>query len=162
MVKHSLRILRYSQRKIFKVCLVIFYHYVWKALFIYRPTSRYPDNWTPRKIAPPPPPPVRVGVWVKLTVRLELGATKQLPWRKIATRLGLGFGLGLVLGLAGEAMFLGGICPRTLQAIYSCFALHNYCELKKEKSTEAVRWFKDRPSKNFAKFTEMHQCWGLS
>ena len=85
------------------------------------------------------PPWVRVGVWVKLTVRLELGATKQLPWRKIATRLGLGFGLGLVLGLAGEAMFLGGICPRTLQAIYSCFALRNYCELKKEKISEAVR-----------------------
>ena len=116
----------------------------------------------PKENRPPPSPPVMVGVWVKLTVRLELGATKQLPWRKIATRLGLGFGLGLVLGLAGEAMFLGGICPRTLQAIYSCFASHNYCELKKEKSTEAARWFKDRPSKNFAKFTEMHQCWGLS
>ena len=37
---------------------------------------------------------------------LGLGATRQLPPRKVAPRLGLGFGLGLVLGLG--AIFLWG------------------------------------------------------
>ena len=43
---------------------------------------------------------------------LGFGATRQLPPKKIAPRLGLGFGLGLVWGL--EAIFLGGNCPKTL------------------------------------------------
>ena len=39
----------------------------------------------------------------------------QLPPRKIAPRLGLGFEFGLVLGLGGGgAIFLEGNCPRTL------------------------------------------------
>ena len=54
--------------------------------------------------------PVRVGVWVKVRVILGLGATRQLPSRKTASRLGLGFGLGLVLGLG--PILLRGIFPR--------------------------------------------------
>ena len=56
-------------------------------------------------------PSVRVRVWVRVSFRFW-GATRQLPPRKIAPRLGLGFGLGLVLGF-GVAIFLGGNCPRT-------------------------------------------------
>ena len=37
----------------------------------------------------------------------------QLPLRRIATRLGLGFSLGLL-----GAIFLGGNCPRTVLDIY--------------------------------------------
>ena len=33
---------------------------------------------------------------------------------QIASRLGLGFGLGLVLELGLEAIFLGGNCPKTI------------------------------------------------
>ena len=57
------------------------------------------------KIAPLPP--ARVGVWVKVRVSFTVaggGATGQLHSRNIAPRLGLGFGLGLVLGLG--AIFL--------------------------------------------------------
>ena len=42
-------------------------------------------------------------------------ATRQLPPRKIVLWLGLGFGLGLVLGL--EVIFLGCNCPRTQKNI---------------------------------------------
>ena len=52
-------------------------------------------------------PPFRVEVWVKVSVSsrvlgLGWGATRQLPPRKIAPRLSIGFGLGLVLGLGGN------------------------------------------------------------
>ena len=43
---------------------------------------------------------------------LGLGTTRQLHLKKIVPRVGLGFGLGLVLGLA--AVFLECSCPRTL------------------------------------------------
>ena len=46
------------------------------------------------------PPPVRVGIWVKVRVSFRVwGVTRQLPQRKVFSRLGLGFGLELVLGL---------------------------------------------------------------
>ena len=48
--------------------------------------------------------------------------------RTIAPRLGLGFGLGLVLGL--EAIFLGGNCPRTIYFIGSFRSIsHNLSSL---------------------------------
>ena len=37
--------------------------------------------------------------------------SRQLPPRKIAPWLGLGFGVGV------EAIFLGGNCPRTMESI---------------------------------------------
>ena len=43
------------------------------------------------------------------------GAARQLPTRKIAHWVGLGFDVGLVLGLG--AIFLGGNCPRTLKTM---------------------------------------------
>ena len=62
---------------------------------------------------PPPPeencPPVRVGVCVKVRVNFRVGGNQT-----IAPQLGFGFGLGLVLGLG--AIFLGGICPRTIES----------------------------------------------
>ena len=63
------------------------------------PSKRHPDNCPPRKIAP------RLGLRFgsKSGLVLGLGATRQLSPRKIAPpRLGLGFGLGLVLGLGGN------------------------------------------------------------
>ena len=50
----------------------------------------------------------------------------QLPPRKIARLLGLGFGLGLGLeiGLVGGAFFLGANCPRTLP--HTCYYFDNY------------------------------------
>ena len=48
-------------------------------------------------------PPVRVEVSVKVRVSFRVGgATRQLPRRKIAPWLGLGFGLWLILGLGGN------------------------------------------------------------
>ena len=71
-----------------------------------RHIDRYPDNFPPRKIAPSP----RLGLRFRsrLGLILGLGATRQLPQRKIDPWLGL----GLVLGLG--AIFLGGNCPRTI------------------------------------------------
>ena len=43
-----------------------------------------------------------------------LHGIRTIAARKIASRLGLGFGLGLVLEIGlGGAIFLGGNCPRT-------------------------------------------------
>ena len=42
-------------------------------------------------------------------------ATRQLPRKKIIPRLGLEFGLGLVLGLG--AIFIWGNCPRTVSFV---------------------------------------------
>ena len=49
-------------------------------------------------------PLVMVWVWVKVRISFRVGggATRQLPSRKVAPRLGLGFGLGLVLGLGSN------------------------------------------------------------
>ena len=48
-------------------------------------------------------PPGRVGVLVKARVIFRVGgATRQVSQRKIASWLGLGFGLELVLGLGGN------------------------------------------------------------
>ena len=57
-------------------------------------------------------PRLGMGFGSSLGLVLGLAATRQLPSRKIVPRLGLRFGLGLVLGLAG-AIFLGGNCHRT-------------------------------------------------
>ena len=51
----------------------------------------------------------RVGVCVKVRVNFRVGGNQT-----IAPQLGFGFGLGLVLGLG--AIFLGGICPRTIES----------------------------------------------
>ena len=64
------------------------------------------------QLLPPPEencPPVRVGVCVKVRVNFRVGGNQT-----IAPQLGFGFGLGLVLGLG--AIFLGGICPRTIES----------------------------------------------
>ena len=49
----------------------------------------------------------------------------QLPTRKIAPRLGLGFGLGLLLELGLGEILLRGNCPRTV--IYICFGASKKC-----------------------------------
>ena len=55
--------------------------------------------------------PFRVVVCVKVRVSFRVGgATRQFAPKKIAPRLGLGFGLVLVLRLG--AIFLGGNCSR--------------------------------------------------
>ena len=57
----------------------------------------------------------------------------QLALRKIAPRLGLGFGLGLGIVLGLGAIFLGGNCPRTvytastkIKAFFSNNKLHEF------------------------------------
>ena len=109
---------------------------------IYQKTvRRYPDNCPPeencprlgfsqnlkgiRTMPPPPPPPPRG----KLTPGYGWGlgqgqgqfqgwgATRKLPPRKVAPRLGLEFGLGLVLRL-------GGNCPRTMLEFLSARFIH--------------------------------------
>ena len=48
-----------------------------------------------------------------IIVAIKITVSGQLPPRKIAPRLGLGFGLGFALKLRLETIFLGGNCPRT-------------------------------------------------
>ena len=61
-------------------------------------------------------PQVRVGVLVKVRVSFRVGGQPDnCPGGKIPP---LGFGLGLVLGLGGGAIFLGGNCPRTENFTY--------------------------------------------
>ena len=60
-----------------------------------------------------------LGFWFGSTLGLVLGLgrggeiTRQSPPNKIDPRLGLEFGLGLVLGLG--AIFLAGNCPRVVK-----------------------------------------------
>ena len=58
-------------------------------------------------------PPVKIGVWVKARLVLGLagGGNQTTEPEENSPWLGLGFGLGLVLGLG--AIFLGANCPRT-------------------------------------------------
>ena len=57
------------------------------------------------------PPRLGLGFLSRSGLVLGLGATRQLPPKKIASRLGLEFGLGLVLELWGN--FPRGSCSRT-------------------------------------------------
>ena len=57
-------------------------------------------------------PPDRVGAWVKVRVSFRFGGNQTIAPEENCPRLGLEFGLDLVLGLG--ANFLGGNCPRTL------------------------------------------------
>ena len=70
------------------------------------------------------------------------GATRQLPQKKIATCLGLGFGLGLFLGQG--AVFLGGNCPRTNKR-RAALSLQ-----KNEELAETVQKLKKYKDKNVA------------
>ena len=54
-------------------------------------------------------PPVRVRVWVKVRVIFRVGSNHAIATSKVAPRLGLGFGLELVLGLRGGAFSSGAI-----------------------------------------------------
>ena len=59
--------------------------------------------------------PSQLGLEFQSRLRLVLGlegGNQTIPPRNTAPRLGLGFGLGLLLGLG--AIFLGGNCPATL------------------------------------------------
>ena len=47
-------------------------------------------------------PVVRIGVWVKVRVILELGGSQTTARKKSCPRLGLGFGVGLVLWFGGQ------------------------------------------------------------
>ena len=46
--------------------------------------------------------PVRGGVWVKLRVSFRVGGNQTIAPEENCPQLGLGFGLGLVLGLGGN------------------------------------------------------------
>ena len=60
--------------------------------------ARYPDNCTPRKIAPR----LGLGFGSRLGLVLGLGGNQTIAPEENCPRLGLGFGLGLVLGLEGN------------------------------------------------------------
>ena len=64
-------------------------------------------------------PPVRLGFGSRLELVLELGGNQTIAPVENYHRLGLGFGLGLVLGLG--AIFLGRNCPRTSVSALSSF-----------------------------------------
>ena len=73
--------------------------------------NRYPENCPPKENSPR----LGIGFGSKSGLVLGLGATRQLPPKKIVSRLGLGLSLGLVLGLG--AIFIGGNCPRILKTM---------------------------------------------
>ena len=50
----------------------------------------------------------------------------KLPSRKIAPRLGSGFGLGLALELGLGAILLGGNFPRTVMYKYASYKYYKY------------------------------------
>ena len=68
----------------------------------------YPDNCPPKENCPP----VRVGLWFKVRNSFRVGDNQTITPEENCPPVGLGFGLGLVLGLA--AVFLECSCPRTL------------------------------------------------
>ena len=78
--------------------------------FVIAIVQRYPDNCTPRKIAPQ----LVLGSGSRLGLVLGLEANRQLPPRKIVPWLGLGFELGLVLGL-GQFSLGGAIVLEPMQ-----------------------------------------------
>ena len=65
----------------------------------------YLDNCPPRKLPPPPRFGPGVGVWAKVRVSFRVGGQPDNWFRRKFPPplwLGLGFGLGLVLGLGGS------------------------------------------------------------
>ena len=61
------------------------------------PPPRLGLEWYPKNC-----PPISAGVWFKDKVSFKVGGTtRQLSLKKIAPRLGLGLGIGLVLGCFG-------------------------------------------------------------
>ena len=77
------------------------------------------------------------------------GTTRQLPPRKIALWLRLGFGLGLVLGLG--VIFLGGNCPRTPK---------KYIVLRKNPNKKSAerKWRNLSQQENFKILIVEYQC----
>ena len=59
------------------------------------------DNCPPRKIAPQ----LGLRFWSRLGLVLGLGATRQLPQKKIVSWLGLGFGFWVSFGIGGNLLW---------------------------------------------------------